>query len=411
MRGTAESIARTYAKAWLWKAAVPIALPVLAGLTVLLILLAVLAAPEASTQAVSSDCSTGGTGATVAGIELDAVQMGQAQTIVNVAAARGLEPYAATVALATAYQESRIRVLANDGSSPELTGEQASVTATSLQYAHDGLGSDHDSVNPFQQRWIAGWGTVAQLMNPVYATEAFYARLVGVPNWQHIPLTQAAQAVQISAAGGAYARWEPLARELTAMLWPAAQATAADPGGTVPGVCPRLAVPAGSWVRPSTGTVTSGYGTRWGTLHAGIDLAGPRGTPVYAAAGGTVTTAACTSAYCDRDGSLNLAGYGNLVELDHGAGVTTRYAHLSGYTVTPGQQVSAGALLGFQGSTGNSTGVHLHFEVRVDGAPIDPVPWLADRHRPARPQPRMSPPPMPRDRGEAMNAACPGGRR
>ena len=108
-------------------------------------------------------------------------------------------------------------------------------------------------------------------------------------------------------------------------------------------------------------------------------MAGPRNTPVYAAAGGTVTTAACTSAYCDRDGSLNLAGYGNLVELDHGAGVTTRYAHLSGYTVMPGQQVPAGALLGFQGSTGNSTGVHLHFELRVDGAPIDPVPWLADR--------------------------------
>ncbi|MCZ2812031.1 M23 family metallopeptidase [Modestobacter sp. VKM Ac-2979] len=88
---------------------------------------------------------------------------------------------------------------------------------------------------------------------------------------------------------------------------------------------------------------------------------------------------ACTSTYCDRDGSLNLKGYGNLVELDHGAGVTTRYAHLSGYTVTPGRQVPAGALLGHQGATGNSTGVHLHFEVRVHGAAVDPVPWLAER--------------------------------
>ncbi|MDT0275529.1 M23 family metallopeptidase [Blastococcus goldschmidtiae] len=375
MSGTAEGLAQAYATRWLWKAAVPIALPVLAGLTVLLVPLAVLAAPEA----VSSACSTGGTGATVAGIELDAVQMGQAQTIVNVAAARGLGPYAAVVALATAYQESRIRMLANDGSSSELTAEQAAVTATSLQYAHDGLGSDHDSVNTFQQRWIAGWGTPVQLMDPVYAAEAFYDRLVEVPNWQTIPLTRAAQVVQVSAYGSAYARWEPLARELTTMLWPAAQSTAANPGGAVSGVCPGLAVPAGSWVRPSTGTVTSGYGPRWGTLHAGVDIAGPRNTPVYAASGGTVTTAACTSAYCDRDGSLNLAGYGNLVELDHGAGVVTRYAHLSGYTVMPGQQVPAGALIGFQGSTGNSTGVHLHFEVRVDGAPIDPVPWLADR--------------------------------
>ncbi|WNV75278.1 M23 family metallopeptidase [Geodermatophilus sp. DSM 44513] len=378
MSGTPESVAHQHARAWLWKTAGPIALPVLAALTLLLLPLAVLAAPEARTAAASSGCSTGGTGATVAGIELDAVQMGHAQTIVTVAAALGLEHYAATVALATAYQESRIRMLANDGSSPELTAEQAAVTATSLTYPHDGLGTDHDSVNTFQQRWIAGWGTVAQLMDPVYAAQAFYARLVEVPAWQTIPLTQAAQAVQISAAGGAYAHWEPLARELTAMLWPAAHATAADPAAAAAGVCPGLPVPAGSWIRPTAGEVTSGYGSRWGTLHAGVDIAGPRDTLVYAAADGTVLTAACTSAYCDRDGSLSVAGYGNLVELDHGGGVTTRYGHLSAYTVTAGQHVNAGTLIGFQGSTGNSTGVHLHFEVRVDRSPVDPVPWLAD---------------------------------
>ena len=382
MSGTVEGLAKAYVKRWLWKAAAPVAVPVFGVLTLLLIPLAVLAAPEASTAAASSACSIGGTGATVAGIELDAVQMGHAQTIVTVAAALGLDPYAATVALATAYQESRIRMLANDGSSPELTAEEAAATATSLAYPHDGLGSDHDSVNTFQQRWIAGWGSVAQLMDPVYAAEAFYRRLVEVPDWRAIPLTQAAQAVQVSAYGGAYARWEPLARELTAVLWPAAQATAADPAdpaGAVAGVCPGLPVPAGSWIRPTAGTVTSGFGPREGTLHAGVDLAGPRDSPVYAAAGGIVVTAACTSSYCDRDGNLNLAGYGNLVELDHGGGVTTRYAHLSAYTVAAGQRVSAGALLGFQGSTGNSTGVHLHFEVRLDGASVDPVPWLADR--------------------------------
>ncbi|RZU30873.1 M23 family metallopeptidase [Blastococcus saxobsidens] len=379
MSGTAARAAESYARAWLWRAAAPCALPVFAGLTLLLIPLAVIGAHEASTPTASSACSIGGTGATVAGIELDALQMGHAQTIADVAAARGLDAYAATVALATAYQESRVRMLANDGSSPELTGEQAAVTATSLQYPHDGLGSDHDSVNTFQQRWLAGWGTVAQLMDPVYAAEAFYARLVEVPNWQTVPLTQAAQAVQISAAGDAYARWEPLARELTAMLWPAAQATAADPGGAVAGVCPGLPVAAGSWIRPTAGTVTSGYGPRGGALHAGVDIAGPRDSPIYAAADGTVVIAACTSAYCDRDGSLSLAGYGNLVELDHGGGVTTRYGHLSAYTVTAGERVAAGTLVGFQGSTGNSTGVHLHFEVRQDGASVDPVPWLADR--------------------------------
>ncbi|GAA4756415.1 hypothetical protein GCM10023328_45210 [Modestobacter marinus] len=379
MIGTAEGLARAYAKRWLWKAAAPVAVPVFGVLTLLLIPLAVLAAPDASTSVASSACSIGGTGASVAGTELDSVQMGHAQTIVTVAAAQGLDPYAATVALATAYQESRIRMLANDGSSPELTAEQAAVTATSLTYPHDGLGSDHDSVNTFQQRWIAGWGSVAQLMDPVYAAEAFYRRLVEVPNWQVIPLTQAAQAVQVSAYGSAYARWEPLASELTTMLWPAAQATAADASGAVAGVCPDLPVPAGSWIRSTAGTVTSGYGPRGGTWHAGTDIAGPRDGPVYAAADGTAVRAECTSAYCDRDGSLSLAGYGNLVELDHGGGVTTRYAHLSAYTVTAGQRVSAGTLIGFQGSTGNSTGVHLHFEVRLDGASVDPVPWLTSR--------------------------------
>ncbi len=118
MTGTAQRAAR----AWLWKAAVPVAVPVLAALTLLLVPLAVLSAPEASTSAASSGCSTGGSGATVAGVDLDAVQMGHAQTIVTVAASRELAPYAATVALATSYQESRIRMLANDGSSPALTG-------------------------------------------------------------------------------------------------------------------------------------------------------------------------------------------------------------------------------------------------------------------------------------------------
>jgi len=90
-----------------------------------------------------------------------------------------------------------------------------------------------------------------------------------------------------------------------------------------------------------------------------------------------VVRAACTSTYCDRDGNPSLAGYGNLVELDHGNGVHTLYGHLTAYVVARGQQVAVGALLGYQGATGNVTGVHLHFEVRRDGAPIDPVAWMS----------------------------------
>lgn len=383
-RGTAQAAAEQWlarrARRWLWKAAAPLAIPVAAALTLLILPLAVIAGADAASSAGSGvRCSFAGTGTTIAGVDLDAAQMGHAQTITTVAASAGLESYAATVALATAWQESRLRMLANDGSSPRLTREQAAVTATSLGYPNDGVGSDFDSVNTFQQRWIAGWGTVAQLMDPVYAARAFYDRLITVPNWATIPLTRAAQAVQVSADGDAYARWGPFASELTGLLWPTAEAIAADPGGPSGGVCPGLAVPAGSWTGPTEGLVTSGFGSRWGALHAGVDVAGRRNAPVYAAADGTVTTAACTSAFCDRDGGLDVPGYGNLVEIDHGGGLATRYAHLSGYTVTAGQSVPAGALIGYQGSTGDSTGVHLHYETRVDGASVDPVPFMAAR--------------------------------
>jgi len=114
-------------------------------------------------------------------------------------------------------------------------------------------------------------------------------------------------------------------------------------------------------------------------MHEGVDIAGPRDTPIYAAAAGSVTRAECSSAYCDRDGSLGLGGYGNVVDIDHGAGQSTRYGHLSSYTVRAGQQVTAGALIGYQGSTGNSTGVHLHFETRIDGTAVDPMAFMADR--------------------------------
>ena len=110
------------------------------------------------------------------------------------------------------------------------------------------------------------------------------------------------------------------------MLWPAAQEAAVIPAGAASGLCPDLPVRRRIRIRPSV----AGYlrlRAPPGTLHAGVDIAGRRGSPLYAAAAGTVVSAACTSAYCDRDGSLGLIGYGNLVELDHGGGVTTRYGH------------------------------------------------------------------------------------
>jgi murein DD-endopeptidase MepM/ murein hydrolase activator NlpD len=123
---------------------------------------------------------------------------------------------------------------------------------------------------------------------------------------------------------------------------------------------------------PVRGTrFTSGYGVRSdpfkgrAAMHAGIDLAGPIGTPIYATADAVVGRS-----------EYNSGGYGNLVELDHGHGIQTRYGHLSKSLVTAGQRVKRGDMIGLMGSTGRSTGSHLHYEVRIDGKAVNPVPFL-----------------------------------
>lgn len=104
--------------------------------------------------------------------------------------------------------------------------------------------------------------------------------------------------------------------------------------------------------------------TRGYALHTGVDMRAESGAPVRATAAGRVTAA-------DYSG-----GYGNMVEVDHGRGLVTRYAHLSGYAVSVGQRVEAGNVVGFAGSTGRSTGSHLHYETRIDGEPVDPQRFL-----------------------------------
>ncbi|HHZ13553.1 MAG: peptidoglycan DD-metalloendopeptidase family protein [Caldicoprobacterales bacterium] len=117
-----------------------------------------------------------------------------------------------------------------------------------------------------------------------------------------------------------------------------------------------------SW--PTRGRITSRFGRRWGRMHKGLDIANDRGTPIYAARSGTV----CYSGYN--------GGYGNLVRIDHGSGIETYYAHLSSRSVKKGQKVKKGQLIGYMGNTGNSTGPHLHFEVRINGTPKNPLNYL-----------------------------------
>jgi murein DD-endopeptidase MepM/ murein hydrolase activator NlpD len=115
---------------------------------------------------------------------------------------------------------------------------------------------------------------------------------------------------------------------------------------------------------PLNGAITSYYGPRWGSMHTGIDIDGTTGQPVVASKGGTVVMAAPYS------------GYGNAVVVDHGGGIQTLYAHLSSFGVSNGQTVSQGQVVGNVGCTGSCTGDHLHFEVRVNGSPVDPLNYL-----------------------------------
>jgi murein DD-endopeptidase MepM/ murein hydrolase activator NlpD len=115
---------------------------------------------------------------------------------------------------------------------------------------------------------------------------------------------------------------------------------------------------------PVNGPVTSGFGMRWGRMHTGIDIAVPTGTPVHASASGTVVYAGWMS------------GYGYLVAIDHGNGLATAYAHNSSLLVAVGQHVAQGDTISLSGSTGHSTGPHVHFEVRVNGVPVDPLLYL-----------------------------------
>lgn len=125
-------------------------------------------------------------------------------------------------------------------------------------------------------------------------------------------------------------------------------------------------MPSGFFTNPARGSLSSGFGQRWGRLHSGIDIAAPEGTSIAAADGGTVTFS-----------GYNNGGYGNLVIVDHGNGKQTYYAHCSKLLVSVGDPVGQGQEIALVGSTGRSTGNHLHFEVRVDGVAQNPLQYVS----------------------------------
>jgi murein DD-endopeptidase MepM/ murein hydrolase activator NlpD len=120
----------------------------------------------------------------------------------------------------------------------------------------------------------------------------------------------------------------------------------------------------GRLIWPANGAISSGFGQRWGRLHAGIDIPLPVGTPLRAADSGRVAIAGA------------MGGYGNYTCIQHNGSLSTCYGHQSSIGVSVGQSVSQGQVIGSSGNTGNSTGPHLHFEVRINGSPVDPMGYL-----------------------------------
>jgi peptidoglycan DL-endopeptidase CwlO len=135
---------------------------------------------------------------------------------------------------------------------------------------------------------------------------------------------------------------------------------------TSTGALPAGPIQSGSsgLIWPVNGPITSGFGPRWGSFHEGVDIGVPAGTPIRAAKAGTVVIAAYTG------------GYGNYTCIDHGGGLSTCYGHQSSFAVSAGDSVSQGEVIGSVGCTGHCFGDHLHFEVRVNGAAVDPMGYL-----------------------------------
>ncbi|MFI5932465.1 M23 family metallopeptidase [Actinoplanes sp. NPDC051494] len=303
-------------------------------------------------------------------------QMKNAAIIINVGAELKLPPRAWVIAVATAMQESRL---------------------SNLGYL--GENNDHDSLGLFQQRPSSGWGKPSQVTDPEYAATKFYNKLKTVKNWDHLPLTRAAQRVQISAYPNAYAKHELVATQIVNVL---ADGAANAAGSSVSMVCASPAdVAASGWTNPLAEKgpdahkwdVGSGFRTLDRPKHQGVDLIVDTGTPVRSVASGVVSRVKCDETFagvkdCDHAGYPGKGGCGWMLEIQHPGNIMTRYCHLvERPNLRAGQQVAAGEVVATSGTSGNSSGPHLHFEVhlnngRSSASAVDPVQFMAQRGAP-----------------------------
>ncbi|MEU8229915.1 M23 family metallopeptidase [Actinoplanes sp. NPDC048967] len=308
-----------------------------------------------------------------------AEQIKNAAIIISVGKQLKLPPRAWVIAVATAMQESNLRNL-----------------------GHLGKRNDHDSLGLFQQRPSSGWGSPAQVTDPVYAATKFYGKLRKVKNWDSLALTRAAQKVQISAYPGAYAKHEPVATQIVNML---ADGAANAVGNSLAMTCPELGeVSASGWTSPLAATgkglkrsqkmvVGSGFRTASRPRHQGVDLIIGTGNPVRSVASGVISRIKCDETFsgrkdCDVPGYPGKGGCGWMLEIRHPGKIMTRYCHLVRRPdVQVGQKVAAGQIVATSGTSGNSSGPHLHFEVhlnndRSSASAVDPVQFMAQRGSP-----------------------------
>lgn len=311
-------------------------------------------------------------------VTLNRTQLTHAATIITVGAqTAGAGRPGVVIALMAALTESSLRMLANTSAYPESVG-----------YPNDGNGGDHDSLGLFQMRPASGWGTVAELMDPTYQARAFYGGesgpnypsprgLLDIPGWQGMDPGAAAQAVEVSAYPDRYQNYQPVAEAiLTALTRPAPSGGGGSDTAPVVPETRRLVfpLPEGSWVR------TSPFGWRDDPItgerrfHSGSDFAAPDGTPIYAVADGVVVRAG----YTDSGGGV--------IAIEHtvqGQRVASYYIHMwqDGIYVSEGETVTAGQHIGDVGSSGHSTGPHLHLEIHPGGygaEAVDADAWLTE---------------------------------
>lgn len=351
----ARAVVKKGGGAVLLKVGFPVVL-IVAGLVLLLfiglvIVLVIASAGGSSTTApcVVDDDQLSVAGASSSTAGLDEQQRNNAAQIVSVGRSIGANDRALTIALMTAFQESNLRVLANDR------------VPASLNLPHEGVGSDHDSLSLFQQR--PGWGGIADRMDVDYTVRAFFGGpdgpnhgsprgLFDVRGWEVMGLGEAAQTVQVSAFPSAYAKWED---EATALVAELSGMLNCSSGGTIGG---EIALPLKGDMR-----VTSGFGPRnlngkpgW---HQAVDLVPARGTvcgvPVYAIRPGEV-----------------IASYYMFLTVRDSDGYTVSYLHMyqADRTVKVGDFIQAGQQVGLIGDEGSATGESFgcHLDLRINGA-------------------------------------------